>query len=218
MTLSHEVIYMDSFSFGVIAFLGAIIALFGRVWLLKLAFRKGELWGIGCLLVPFVDIAFLVKFGLEALKPFLLWIVGVIIFILPIVGPAAVTTHRRADIVTCRNHCKQIALGLLLYADEYRGLYPSELNLLCPKYIEDTNILISPIDKKQDYTLLNKNLSNSRIRTKHRFILFSGPVSSDGRRNVAFADGHVEWLTEKEFKEALDYTQKTTESNESTKK
>lgn len=55
---------------------GYIVALVGGIWFLVVAFRESILWGLGCLLVPFVGIIFLIKHWDIAGKPFLIQLAG----------------------------------------------------------------------------------------------------------------------------------------------
>lgn len=57
---------------GMILFaIGGIIALIGGVWFLIVAFQESVLWGIGCVIIPFVSLIFLVIHWEDAKKPFL---------------------------------------------------------------------------------------------------------------------------------------------------
>lgn len=55
---------------------GCLVAIFGHVWLLTEAFRQDALWGLCCLLIPFVWIAFLAKHWHRAARPFLIYLAG----------------------------------------------------------------------------------------------------------------------------------------------
>ena len=55
---------------------GGITCLAGGIWFLVVAFQESILWGIGCLLVPFVALIFLFMHSDKALKPFLVQVVG----------------------------------------------------------------------------------------------------------------------------------------------
>jgi hypothetical protein len=49
---------------------GMIISLVGSIWFLVVAFKESLLWGLGCLIVPFVGLFFLISHWNEAAKPF----------------------------------------------------------------------------------------------------------------------------------------------------
>lgn len=60
--------------------LGFIIMLVGGIWLLIEAFKESVLWGLGCLFIPIVSLIFVILHWDKAGKPFLIQIVGLILF------------------------------------------------------------------------------------------------------------------------------------------
>lgn len=58
---------------------GILLILIASLWLVIAAFREHILWGLGCLLFPFVSLFFLFLHWRAAAKPFLLSVVGVIL-------------------------------------------------------------------------------------------------------------------------------------------
>ena len=58
---------------------GGLIAFVGAIWMLVVAFRTSVLWGLGCLIVPFVSLIFLVLYWSDAKKPFLYQVLGAIL-------------------------------------------------------------------------------------------------------------------------------------------
>ncbi len=63
--------------------LGTLLGLIGAVWFLIAAFRTGFLWGLGSFFLPFVAVIFLFIHWRDAVRPTLLFMVGVIIVVLP---------------------------------------------------------------------------------------------------------------------------------------
>jgi len=61
---------------------GGLVTLAGGLWFLMVAFEEGIGWGLGCLLVPFVSLIFLVTHWDEAGKPFLVQLAGMVPFVL----------------------------------------------------------------------------------------------------------------------------------------
>ncbi|CAK8724127.1 Excalibur calcium-binding domain-containing protein [Candidatus Electrothrix aarhusensis] len=59
--------------------IGAFLVLAGLFWLIVAAFRVHILWGLGCLLLPFVSLFFLFLHWRSAAKPFMLSVVGVLL-------------------------------------------------------------------------------------------------------------------------------------------
>ncbi len=77
----------------VLTFLGLLFTLAGALWWLFATFSKGILWGLACLLIPFVGLVFLFVHWDAAWKPFMLSLLGIICFVaigllLPDVDPA----------------------------------------------------------------------------------------------------------------------------------
>ena len=56
--------------------IGAIIAVIAGIWFLVVAFSESVLWGLGCLLIPFVSLIFLIMHWDKAGKPFLVNVLG----------------------------------------------------------------------------------------------------------------------------------------------
>lgn len=70
----------------ILSFIGAIMVLIGSIWFIIAAFSESVLWGIGCIIVPFVSLFFLFSHWDKAGKPFLIQLGG---FALVIVGTIA---------------------------------------------------------------------------------------------------------------------------------
>ena len=51
---------------------GGLLGVVASIWFLMKAFQESVLWGLGCLIVPFVSFIFLILHWDEAGKPFLL--------------------------------------------------------------------------------------------------------------------------------------------------
>lgn len=64
----------------VVAVVGALISLVGGIWFLVVTFQESIWWGLGCLLLPFVSLIFLITHWREASRPFGLSILGSLLF------------------------------------------------------------------------------------------------------------------------------------------
>jgi hypothetical protein len=62
--------------------LGMVILLIGNVWIAVKAFQKGILWGLGCLIVPFVSLIFVIMHWAETKIPFIVSLAGIVLIIL----------------------------------------------------------------------------------------------------------------------------------------
>jgi len=64
-------------SLGMLVFVaGLVVSAVGTLWFLLTAFRESILWGLACLLLPFVSAIFLIVHWREAGKPFLVSLAG----------------------------------------------------------------------------------------------------------------------------------------------
>lgn len=62
--------------------LGLALAFIGSILFLIAAFRTSILWGLGCLLVPFISFFFLIIHWQVAKKPFLMQVIGFSLIVL----------------------------------------------------------------------------------------------------------------------------------------
>ena len=58
--------------------IGFAISAFAGIWFLVVAFRQSVLWGLACLLIPFVSLIFLIIHWNEAKRPFLWSLLAII--------------------------------------------------------------------------------------------------------------------------------------------
>jgi hypothetical protein len=56
--------------------LGGLVVLVGAIMMLVAAFKESLMWGLGCLILPFVSLVFLVMHWQVAKKPFLIQLAG----------------------------------------------------------------------------------------------------------------------------------------------
>jgi hypothetical protein len=68
---------------GIVGFLlialGGVAGFVGWIWLLVVAFQESVPWGLGSLLVPFVGLIFAFLHWAEAKRPFLVWVLGIVL-------------------------------------------------------------------------------------------------------------------------------------------
>lgn len=62
--------------------IGGIAIMVGGIWFIIVTFQESVLWGLGCLFVPFVSLAFLILHWDKAGKPFLIQLAGLVPFII----------------------------------------------------------------------------------------------------------------------------------------
>ena len=61
--------------------IGLLVALAGTIWFLVVAFKESVFWGLGCLIVPFVSLIFLIMHFGKSWRPFALHVLGIVLFI-----------------------------------------------------------------------------------------------------------------------------------------
>ena len=59
-----------------IGYVGLGMMIIGSIWFLVVAFQQDILWGIACVLIPFVSLVYLVKYWNTASRPFITWVAG----------------------------------------------------------------------------------------------------------------------------------------------
>ena len=115
---------------------------------------------------------------------------------------AAVQTKLRSESIS---RLKQIMTGVLMYESD-EGKFPPMQNMRVLKktlkpYVEDNEIFTQP-DNGRPY-VINVFLSgkDEKIIASHltMAVIYEATVSSDGKRAVAFADGHVQRVTQSEW-------------------
>jgi hypothetical protein len=76
--------------FTLVALAGILILILGNMWFLVRAFQESILWGLGCLLLPFVSLAFLILHWRSAKDPFFLALYGLgAVFLVAVIAPGA---------------------------------------------------------------------------------------------------------------------------------
>jgi hypothetical protein len=65
-------------------YIGCLISIVAGIWFLVVAFKTSILWGLGCLIVPFVSLIFLFMHWEAAKKPFLWSLLGFVMIIVPV--------------------------------------------------------------------------------------------------------------------------------------
>ncbi len=110
-------------------------------------------------------------------------------------------TPNKLDFESMTN-LKQLGIALIQYAQEYDEIYPPMQNMYQLKkvmqpYIKDDKVFVQPSNKKfyVPNVALSK-MSMARLHYAEKFAaIYEVEVGSDGKRAVAFADGHVKRVT-----------------------
>jgi prepilin-type processing-associated H-X9-DG protein len=148
---------------------------------------------------------------------------GVLLLVAPIVAamilPALAREKSKAQSVQCVNHVKQLAVSVMLYANDHDGRLP-EADHWCDQvqvYLSNTSksVLLCPAGNQTDrcHYALNAKLSGAelnRVGNPAQTVLFveaeggwnasgaaellSKPSRHYGPRVIGFVDGHVEMV------------------------
>ena len=63
---------------------GSVLSIIGSIWFLIVTFQESVLWGLGCMLIPFVSLFFLVAHWEDAASPFWLSVLGTLITLMAV--------------------------------------------------------------------------------------------------------------------------------------
>lgn len=124
---------------------------------------------------------------------------------LPVLDRARESARR----VASASNLEQVGRAMILYADsEGNGEGPSDPTMLVPKFINDPRVFKRPgYPENQDvhYMLVVE----PRSTDSHMVAAFENPPlgKEQAGRNVLFASGAVEWMTDAGFKAALAKTE-----------
>ncbi len=114
--------------------------------------------------------------------------------------------------VECMSNLKQIVLSCKMYAMDYNEQFPPSLENLYPDYAPSLEVFVCP-------STGDKVTSKEEINTQGSYLYVSGLSEAsdsaavliydregnhgDDGRNVAFVDGHVDWVSEEEIDDLL---------------
>jgi prepilin-type processing-associated H-X9-DG protein len=119
--------------------------------------------------------------------------------------PAMTRARGQAQRSACASNLKQIGLGIAMYKEDHGGRLPANLaELVNGKYISAKQVFKCPRDAKPEEI--------AGLATSYHYVgalppdakpdavvAYDASPGNHGGRNVLFADGHVEWMTEQKF-------------------
>ena len=114
------------------------------------------------------------------------------------------------------NNLRQLDFGIISYANDHQGQMPKDLGAQISPYLGGPDaakrLWIDPLRPNQEKPYVYVKLADRITDVKEpaqAVMIYENHTTWDNGINVAFADGHVEWVTdEKQFKEMLDQTKK----------
>lgn len=125
-----------------------------------------------------------------------------------------IQSHNAATSVRVANNLRQLCIGITLYANDHQGAMPKTLGPDVQKYLGPNaqQLWVDPLrpNQKEPYVYLKLADKLSDVKEPSSAVmLYENHSTWDDGINVAFADNHVEWITdEKQFKSMLTQTKK----------
>lgn len=125
--------------------------------------------------------------------------------------------RERARKARCRSHLKQIGLAIQIFVADNEGRLPPNLELLFPKYIDDTTISSCPSKHggvkrgEMDYAYV---AGLKPADPKDCVLAYDKEGNHEGGRNVLLISAEVKWMTEAEFRKTLAKTMKHKKTRE----
>jgi prepilin-type processing-associated H-X9-DG protein len=116
--------------------------------------------------------------------------------------------------VQVMSNLRQLGTAMMMYANDHDGSLPKDLGAELDPYLGGSvkRVWSDPLrpNQKQPYVYIRLADKQPHVTDAAKsIILYENHTTWDNGINVAFADGHVEWITdEKQFKQMLDQTKK----------
>ena len=124
--------------------------------------------------------------------------------------PALSRARGQATNAVSMSNLKQIALALMMYADDHDGRFPDDLQA-ARSYFGSSKVLESPRKPKgfegESYIYINgQSLQIDSPATQ--ILVYENPEFCDDKISAAFMDGHVESMSRNRFLKAIEQTYK----------
>lgn len=122
--------------------------------------------------------------------------------------------QNQASRILVANHLRQLSMAVLMYANGHNGEFPKDLGSDLEKYLDNNvkQLWIDPLrpNEKKPYVYLKLADKMSNVKdAQSAVMIYENHTTWDDGINVAFADGHAEWVAdEKQFKSMLEETKK----------
>jgi len=124
--------------------------------------------------------------------------------------PAITRARTQARRVSSMSNLKQMALAVIMYAEDNDGKCPPDLEAVKPYGVDD-RVLQSP-RKPNGFSgpsyIYIPGLSRNIQGPAETIVVYENPQICDDGTNVAFMDGHVEFMRPWQFRQALERTYK----------
>ena len=111
-----------------------------------------------------------------------------------------VGARRQAMRIRSASNVRQLGLVCHVWANEHKGEWPDDLASALKGQDVPAQVAENPSKPKTGYTYIKPPKDAKGTTT--RIVIYESETDGDGR-NVGFMDGHVQWMTEKQFQSAL---------------
>ena len=168
--------------------IGSILAIiFGIVALSQIKSSNGSLTGHGKALAGLI---------IGCVSVVMIPIMGIM---LAIMLPAVASAREKARQVQCANNERQLALACLMYAEDYKGTLPQSFDQLGKYGVTTQKLLKCPSahdGSGSSYQLVLGGQKLDQIKEPlTTAMIVEVPGNHPRGSNVAYADGHVQWVT-----------------------
>jgi prepilin-type processing-associated H-X9-DG protein len=125
-----------------------------------------------------------------------------------------ISARNNSSRIIVMNNLRQLNIGVILYANEHTGQLPKDLGPDVQKYLgaDPQKLWTDPLrpNEKKPYVYLKLADKLAVVKDPQSAVMiYENHTTWDAGINVAFADGHCEWIAdEKQFKSMLDQTKK----------
>jgi hypothetical protein len=121
-----------------------------------------------------------------------------------VVAPALLRLDALVNRMTCGKNLSGIGKALLIYSNDYEDRLPPDLDTLIHKAEMPAKGLVCPATGlRESYVYRGAGLTTSAPPWMITVYETAGNHGADGR-NVLFLDTHVVWMTEEQFREAIE--------------
>jgi prepilin-type processing-associated H-X9-DG protein len=124
--------------------------------------------------------------------------------------PSLSRARGQADRIKSASNLRQIGLGILMYANEHKGMYPPDLDAVRKAEDLAPNVFDSPLGDVPggDYVYLHYEGMNYKASSEVMVAYDAAARATGEGTNVLFADGHTEWLNPAQFEAAVERSRK----------
>jgi prepilin-type processing-associated H-X9-DG protein len=122
--------------------------------------------------------------------------------------------RNQASRIQVASNLRQLDMGVMMYANDNTGKLPKDLGPDIEKYLgaNSKQLWNDPLRPNQKKPYVYLKLADKMTDVKDpasAVLIYENHTTWDAGLNVAFADGHVEWISdEKQFQSMLDQTKK----------